>query len=146
MQQPLAYLVQSAERYCEQNRQRLTPNRRDVLAILVDSHMPMSAYDILDAMRSKQPSVKPPTIYRALKFLQDAKLVHSIESTNQFLVCSHLEHPHQPQLLVCQVCGRVEEIPLSEHMQAHLNESAKEHGFHLIHHAIELHGICQNCQ
>ncbi|MFM2484559.1 Fur family transcriptional regulator [Celerinatantimonas yamalensis] len=146
MQRPFAHLVQSAEYYCSQNQQRMTPNRRHVLAILAAHQAPMSAYEILEAMRPKQASIKPPTVYRALKFLLDAGIIHNIESTNQYLICNHLEHPHQPQLLVCQICGHVEELPLTEHMQQQLNESAQVNGFHLIHHAIELHGICHNCQ
>ncbi|MFM2483056.1 Fur family transcriptional regulator [Celerinatantimonas sp. YJH-8] len=146
MQRQLAHLVKTAEHYCEQNQQRLTPNRREVLSILATNHTPMSAYEILDAMKPKHQSIKPPTVYRALKFLLDAGLIHNIESTNQYLLCNHLDHPHQPQLLVCQVCRSVEEIPLSDEMHKQLCESAKSRGFHLIHHAIELHGICHNCQ
>lgn len=146
MQQQLAHLVKSAESYCAKNQQRLTPNRREVLSILASHHRPMSAYEILEAMQPKQTSIKPPTVYRALKFLLEAGLIHNIESTNQYLICNHLDHPHQPQLLVCQVSRRVEEVPLNEDMYKQLKDSAHDHGFHLIHHAIELHGICHNCQ
>lgn len=146
MSQTLTSLLQRAQRYCDLHQQRLTPNRREVLAILANSHKPMSAYDILDAMRPKHQSVKPPTVYRALKFLLDAHLIHNIDATNQYLVCSHLGQSHQAQLLVCDRCGDVQEVQLSAYIQQQLLQSANEFSFQLVAQPLVLHGICQRCQ
>jgi Fur family zinc uptake transcriptional regulator len=138
-------LLHKAERYCQKNQQRLTPNRREVLSVLVHQKAPMSAYEILEAMRPNQPQVKPPTVYRALKFLVGVGLIHNVESTSRYLVCNHLGHHHQPQLMVCHQCQQVQEVPLPDTMLAQLSYNAAQVDFMLSHHAIELHGLCSQC-
>src|SRR5436309_15087715 len=57
-----------AETLCAQRSQRLTPIRRNVLEVLLESHKPLGAYEIMDrAAANSRPA--PSTIYRALGFL-----------------------------------------------------------------------------
>src|SRR6188472_2808193 len=60
-----------AETLCAQRLQRLTPIRRQVLEVLLESHKPLGAYEIMDraALNGGRPA--PITIYRALDFLRD---------------------------------------------------------------------------
>src|SRR5215207_3838478 len=85
-----------AETLCAQRAQRLTPIRRQVLEVLLESHKPLGAYEIMDRATANggrpapsgsklAPSKSRPapiTIYRALDFLRDNGLVHRIESRN----------------------------------------------------------------
>ena len=80
--------IAHAEAQCAERAQRLTPMRRQVLEVLLTSHRPLGAYEIIDRLQQKiRPA--PITIYRALEFLSDNGLVHRIESRNAFVACVH---------------------------------------------------------
>src|SRR5947209_1645631 len=60
-----------AEAVCEERGQRLTAIRRKVLAVLLGSHKPLGAYEIIDRLAPKGsgkpgPRPAPITAYRAL--------------------------------------------------------------------------------
>ena len=78
---------------------RLTQRRREVLEILLASHQPLGAYDILELMnRSGEGArVAPPIVYRALDFLMQAGVIHRIESKNAYISCASPGHQHGAQ-------------------------------------------------
>src|SRR5690606_4712709 len=56
---------------------RLTDQRRSVLAALLQSHVPASAYDVIDRLADesgRRPA--PVTVYRALEFLVEHRFAH----------------------------------------------------------------------
>lgn len=90
----------------------LTPNQQLVFDWLRKRRAPASAYDILDALRSKGFRA-PPQAYRALERLQSLGLVHRVDSLNAFVACCHpdLQHCSDPVVLaVCSECHGVKEV------------------------------------
>lgn len=62
------------------------------------------AYDILKKISG---NAKPPTVYRALNFLQTAGLAHKLNSQKTYVGCSHpLTKPHCCHFLICTKCGQ----------------------------------------
>ena len=122
----------------------LTETRRKVFELVVKAGQPVGAYRLLEAMQNKGTRVMPPTVYRALNFLQDKGLVHRIESLNAFIACTRSGHEHEGQFLICSECGRTEELT-DERIASMLRDRAKSHGFKLMRQTIELKGLCANC-
>jgi Fur family zinc uptake transcriptional regulator len=124
----------------------LTETRRKVLDLVVKAGQPVGAYRLLEAMQDKGTRVMPPTVYRALSFLQGKGLVHRIESLNAFVACTRSDHEHQHsgQFLICSSCGRSDELD-DEAVSERLRECADAHGFRLSHQTIELRGLCAEC-
>src|SRR5436305_10226049 len=58
-----------AELLCLERGRRLTPIRRKVLAVLLRSHQPLGAYEIIGQIGRQRPA--PITVYRALEFLRE---------------------------------------------------------------------------
>ena len=85
-----------AEAMCAERAQRLTPIRRQVLEVLLESHKPLGAYEIIDRAGRRGPRPAPITIYRALDFLRDNGLVHRIESRNAFVACVNNHDERRP--------------------------------------------------
>ena len=130
--------------YCAENALRVTPPREHVLSIVSKSKTPMTAYDVLDALGKKLDKPKPPTAYRALEFLTLHGFVHRIESLNAYVACAE-GHKHQgSQFMICDSCGRVEEVHLC-HIPEGLGTKAAAKGFTLSHWNAELHGKCGTC-
>ncbi len=130
---------------CERRKLRLTARRRQVLEILLASHQPMGAYDILGELNRSNPKEKvaPPIVYRALDFLLAEGLVHRIESKNAFISCVHPGHRTTAQFLICRDCDRVAEM---EHDDRELVAEADTLGFTIDHSVVEITGICAACQ
>ncbi|MDR5902102.1 MULTISPECIES: transcriptional repressor [Halomonas] len=137
-------LLLQAERQCQQRGARFTPIRRRVLEMIAEASGALKAYDLLDRLADEHASARPPTVYRALEFLIDQGLVHRIESLNAYVACPCPEHSHGFQLLICRLCGRVEELHL-EDVNAQLADCAQQLGFRVERQTIELLGRCDAC-
>ncbi|MGF6652334.1 Fur family zinc uptake transcriptional regulator [Paraburkholderia youngii] len=134
-----------AEQYCRERGEKLTPIRRKVLELLLNSGRATKAYSLLDEMRQIHPGSAPPTVYRALDFLLSAGLVHRIESINAFTVCHDLTQCQHGILVVCQQCGSVTELHQPKLRQA-LIAQIEDAGYRLASDEIELKGLCAACQ
>lgn len=134
-----------AEEYCRERGEKLTPIRRKVLELLLNSGRATKAYSLLDDMRQIHPGSAPPTVYRALDFLLSAGLVHRIESINAFTVCHDLTQCQHGILVVCQQCGSVTELHQPKLRQA-LVAQIEDAGYRLASDEIELKGLCAACQ
>ncbi len=116
----------------------------DVLAVLCRRGRPLSAYEVLAALRETYPKIAPPTVYRALAALVDTGRVHRLESMNAFVACQCDRHPQAAILSICRDCGTVEESVAPE-LLAELSGVAGRSGFRPARHVIEIHGTCASC-
>ena len=133
-----------AESRCRQRGARLTRTRRRVLELIWDSHKAVKAYDLLDRLGETEKSVRPPTVYRALKFLIAHGLVHRVDSLNAFIGCSGSDELHNAQFLICQKCGEVSEMD-GEGIDQAVARQAAAAGFTIRSQTVELHGECPSC-
>ena len=135
-----------ADAVCAARGARRTPLRRRVLEIVWDSHRPIGAYAILDILAaSSEGRVAPPTIYRALEFLLEHRLVHRVESLNAYLGCPDPESRHGPQFLICRTCGNTAELHDGAVAQA-LASDAERLGFAVDRLTVEASGLCPSCR
>lgn len=140
-----AHHIEDAERRCSEAGETLTPLRRRVFELLLDSEGPAKAYDLLAQLGSEHGSAKPPTIYRALDFLTRLGLAHRIESLNAFVACDVGACARATMFLICEQCGAAEEFDAG-HALVDLGEAAKRDGFLIRHTMIEASGLCSQCQ
>ena len=136
--------VAIAEKVCAQKHINLTPLRRRVLEIVWRRHDPIGAYEILAELAKDRETTAPPTVYRALEFLQEAGLVHRVDALNAFLGCDRPAADHAGQFLVCGKCRRVAEIEDALITQS-LLERAGALGFRLNNSAVEIKAVCARC-
>jgi Fur family zinc uptake transcriptional regulator len=135
-----------AEALCAQRSQRLTPIRRQVLEVLLGSHKPLGAYEIMDRAAASGARPAPITIYRALDFLRDNGLVHRIESRNAFVACVNNHAVGDLVVfLICEHCGAVGEAA-SAAVADQLKSAARAAGFAPKAPVIEISGVCAHCQ
>ncbi len=133
------------ENSCLRQGSQLTPLRRRVLDIFSDSNAPMGAYAILEELsRREGKQVAPPTVYRTLEFFLDHGFVHKIETLNAYAPCEHLGHAHHGMLLICEACGRSEEVEDPAALAA-ITRAATGSGFVLRRVTVEALGLCRKC-
>ena len=138
--------LKHAEALCAERSQRLTPIRRQVLEVLLESHNPLGAYEIMDRAAAHGARPAPITIYRALDFLRENGLVHRIESRNAFVACVN-NHASGDLVvfLLCERCGAVGEAP-SAAVADQLKAAARAAGFTPKTPVIEISGVCAHCR
>ena len=138
------HLLSKAKTLCEKRNTRLTRRRLQVLEILLRSHQPMGAYEILACLNKahSEPAIAPPIVYRALEFLLDEGLAHRIESKNAFICCAHPGHQCAAQFLICNGCEKIAEL---ENRDAELVSDAARLGFTVDSSVVEITGHCADC-
>lgn len=134
---------------CARTGSKLTDKRSRILTILVESDVPLSAYEIVDQYNAAaEKSMPPMSVYRILEFLEKEELVHKLASENKFVACSHIvcNHDHQvPQFLICRQCHRVKEIAIERSLIKGLQRHVTSAGYQLMSPQLELDCLCDQC-
>ncbi|HZC98973.1 MAG TPA: Fur family transcriptional regulator [Actinomycetes bacterium] len=120
---------------------RNTRQRAAVLDALQQAPEPLSAQDLHAQLRR---SVGLATVYRALQGLVESGQVDVFRRESGealFRLCNPVHHHH----LVCQCCGRVEEIDACE-VEPWAARVARRRGFTLSGHQADIFGLCPRCQ
>jgi Fur family zinc uptake transcriptional regulator len=138
--------IARAEAICATRHERLTPIRRRVLEALLESHLPLGAYELIDRLAEQGTRPAPITIYRALDFLCEQGFAHRIESRNAFIGCVHHHASGDPVVfLICEKCGAVGEAASAAVAQT-IRTASRAAGFTPKTPVIEISGICAHCQ
>lgn len=139
------HALETADIICRERGLRLTPIRRRVLQLVWNSHTPVGAYDILDALGRDGKRSAPPTVYRALEFLIEADLVHRLDSLNAYVGCPDPRSSHAGQFLICRGCRSVAELDDAE-ISGLIDQKAAGLGFTAVRQMLEIQGLCPECR
>ena len=135
--------IGAAEVRCAETQERLTPPRRRVLELLLGSDAPQKAYDLIAAFGASGEPAKPPTVYRALEFLERLGFAHRIESLNAYVPCRMEGDEHRAAFLICDCCGAAQEI---EPDLAPALAAAEAAGYLVSAVTLEARGLCPACR
>ncbi len=138
------HVLAAAEELATRDNARLTPVRRRVLEILLESHRAMGAYEVLERLAAEGLGKQPPVAYRALDFLVEHGLVHRIQRLNAFAACVSPGNVHSPVFLICRACNKVAEAE-GDALRGALEHSAADLGFSVERASIEAIGLCPAC-
>lgn len=142
-------IIKKLQETCAQVGAKLTSKRKNVLIVLLNSKTPLSAYDIADRYQAQfHESLPVMSVYRMLDFLIKEKLAHKLETSGQYISCTHISCDHQheaPQFLICDHCGSVKEVEMKKPTVDEIERSVQGTGFTLTRRQLELHGICKHC-
>lgn len=142
----LAVTLEKALRKLKELGVRLTPQRQEVLRVLLeageDDHF--SAEEIWRRVRERYAGVSFDTIYRTLDLFIRCGLASQVDFADgcrRFEFAGKGHHHH----LVCLKCGRAEELPFCP--ADCLDWVAREKPqFKIAGHAFQVYGYCQKCQ
>lgn len=143
-------IIAKAEQLCAESNVKLTEKRRNILSVLLSSNgKPMSAYDVAEHYKQYfSAPIQVMSAYRMLDFLVEEDLAHKLDSTNQYIACSHIacDHEHKAaQFLICDECQSVDEVILHDDVKQAIDKSVARKGFHIQQSQLELHGLCDRC-
>jgi Fur family ferric uptake transcriptional regulator len=116
-----------------------------VVDTFLSAHEHLGLEQILERARAKNPSVGMATVYRTMKLLEEAGLVHARDfgsgATLYEVSVGKAHHDH----LVCDGCAAIVEF-VSDDIEALQEKVAEQNGFELRRHRHELFGLCRRCR
>ncbi|MBX9460217.1 MAG: transcriptional repressor [Brevundimonas sp.] len=124
--------------------ERMTAARSRVLALLLAAGEPVKAYDLIARFGEDGQPAKPPTVYRALEFLERKGLAHRIASISAYVACTSGGREHAAAFLICDCCGATREV--SSPVAGDLGRAAAAAGYAIERTTIEAHGRCPACR
>ena len=121
----------------------LTPQRRAVLDVVLESGEHLTANEIFEAAHRRLPTLSFATVYNSLKYLRDAGLLREINfgkgSSRYDRETGRHDHA------ICSRCGRLVDFDLPETPQM-LRAAARRSRFKPESIHLTLVGVCPDCQ
>jgi Fur family transcriptional regulator, zinc uptake regulator len=122
-----------------------TSLREKVFRQVVANHKPVSAYDLIESLAKDGKRLAPVSVYRILDVLQEAGLVHRLESRNAFFACMTEHDPARRSItFMCDGCECVIEVEAPDAFAA-IARAASAGRFHPRSTVIEVAGVCAEC-
>lgn len=124
---------------------KITTPRLKILEIMEQAkEHHLSAEDIYRSLIDLKEEIGLATVYRVLTQFEEAGLVkrHNFEGGQSVYELDHGEHHDH---LVCVKCARVEEF-VDSVIEKRQQEIAKNAGFEITDHSLNIYGICKRCK
>ena len=123
---------------------RLTGPRRAVAEIIAGRDGHFTAAELVDEAKGRNLGIGRATVFRALDLLLELGVVERLDLPNgehAYDGCEPAHHHH----VVCSRCGRATEIDDSG-LRSVVQDVARQTGFWVDDHRLELFGVCPDCQ
>ena len=130
----------------KQNNLKFTKQREVVLKTMYnnDEHFSPESLYMLVKQTNPELNVGIATVYRTLNLLEESDIVTSLSfgaSGKKYELGNKPHHDH----MICKICEKIIEFENNE-IEKKQEEIAKQYGFKLTSHLMQLYGICKNCQ
>ena len=135
----------SLKKVFRDNQLKATPQRVDVLKLLMTSEEHLDAEEIYQRLLKKKKNVSRATIYRTLEVLVEHEFVRKLDFGDGRMRYEQNQNPddHHDHM-VCQVCGKVIEF-YNPRLEALQESIAGEHQFVMLSHTMHIYGLCADC-
>lgn len=135
------------EQLITQHEHRYTRGRRQLVEVLLNVGRPVTLPEIV----AHSPDLASSSAYRNLDVLEQCGVIRRVtgngEHTHFELAEPLLAHHHH---LICVVCGAIVDISLDDEFEElvdkNLTAAAIAAGYTPLHHTLDLHGRCADCQ
>lgn len=121
---------------------RMTRERATIVEHVFSSHEHFEAEQLIQQLAEQR--VSRSTIYRTLKHLEEAGLIRKVARQDARDVFEHDYGYPQHDHLICKKCGTLIEFH-QEKIAEVLTGVARDHGFRMEGHRLEVFGLCDNC-
>lgn len=124
---------------------RITAVRKKMLDIFHDSHVPLSAVDILEKIRVSGIKSDKTTVYRQVDEMLKHGIIEEVrlaDRVRRFETAFGAHHHH----LVCLCCGKIVDVGISNDLKKFEQRLSRQKKFKISKHSLEFYGECLSCQ
>ena len=144
--EPSAARFETFQRLLKEKGLKSTAQRDDIAQVFFASHRHVSIDELYQEVREINPRVGYATVYRTVKLLKEFELAdeHHFSDGQTRYENSARDTDHHDHL-ICESCGQISEFN-DAGLEALQEKIAKNLGFVLSRHKMELYGICRDCR
>lgn len=132
------------EKFMEEKGLKSTTQRDEIVNTFFKVKGHVSIEELHHTVQKKNPAIGHTTVYRTLKLLTESGLAHERQFGDRQAryepVTTEEHHDH----LICLRCGTILEFE-NKKIEKLQEDVAKEHGFEVKNHKMELYGYCKKC-
>lgn len=134
--------VQTFEDFLRSKNLKHSKPRRDIVEVFLASDGHLSAQELFDLAKQKNPRIGFATVYRTLKLLEECRLARTMDYGDGTLRYepNRFQHHH----IICTGCNRTVEF-LSPELESLLQQVQKMHHFMPQLHAVRILSTCLHC-
>src|SRR6187401_1260317 len=121
----------------------MTEPRRALAALIAEQDGHFTAAELVTAAQSARHAVGRATVFRTLDLLEGIGAVERLDlpsGEHAYVGCEPVHHHH----VICSRCGRTSEID-DTGLRGVVRDVARQTGFRVDEHRLELFGICPDC-
>ena len=131
-------------KYIKSKGLRYTPEREAILEEIFSKHEHFDVDALYLRLKKKQPKISKASIYRTIPLLLESGLISEVYFEDGHLHYEHIHgHKHHCHMR-CLGCRKVIEF-YERRLEEVQEKVAKQHGFMVTGHKLELVGYCQDC-
>lgn len=123
---------------------KVTYQRLAILQALHEGRRHITAQELFEKINVRHPEMGFATVYRFLRMLSEGHFVTEVRMGGlpaRYELTPKAHHDH----LTCTECGKIVEFE-NRTIETLQEKVARQFGFHLTHHVLELYGVCPACQ
>ena len=129
----------------QQGGNRLTKVRRAVVELVCRHKSPLSAAEIITALKRRSLEVNKTTVYREIHFLLEKRILREVdllEGMKRYEILDESGHHHH---MICLKCRSIQCIEMGHDLDAIEAQIFKSHDFKVLSHTLEFVGLCGKC-
>jgi Fur family ferric uptake transcriptional regulator len=122
---------------------RVTAPRRALAGLISERRGHFTAADLVAAIEARRLGIGRATVFRALELFETLGVVERLDlpsGEHAYVPCQPVHHHH----LVCSRCGRTDDVR-ERGLLAAIDEIARQTGYRIDSHRVELFGVCPTC-
>jgi Fur family ferric uptake transcriptional regulator len=124
---------------------RSTSQRDTILKTFIEAGQHLSAEELYARVKKAHPGIGYATVYRTLKLLVEADLAEERRFEDGFTRFEYKKKDTHHDHLICIRCGAIIEFE-NERIEILQHDVARQKGFKVQSHKLELYGLCAACQ
>jgi len=131
--------------YLKQKNLKWSQQREVILDLFLSTNKHITTEELYQLARAKFPRIGYTTVHRTLKLLSECGLASERHFSDRYTRFESTHKDRHHDHLICIDCGKIVEFECEkiEKMQENI---ARQKGFKITHHRLELYGMCRNCR
>lgn len=139
--------VERFKNYLENQKLRLTRERRMVVVEVFSAPGHFTVSELLARLKGRNHPLGRSTIYRVIPLLLQAGMIFevAVSGGRQEQIYENAMGPHHHDHLICDLCGAVVEFE-DQAVPRLIEQVAQKHRYKIRSHVLHLRGLCPDCQ
>jgi len=123
---------------------KFTRQRDEIVRVFIEAGSHLSVDELYQRVRQRNPRIGYATVYRTLKLMTESGWASSRQFGDRMARFEHRAAGEHHDHLICRVCGKIVEFE-SERIEELQSRIARQQGFRIFDHKLELYGYCPVC-